>query len=325
MVCVVPDRCTIGSLLIPSSAEVERCKPSPHFESDLKSNSQLACQKSSAVCALVCCKKPPSAEGLMLPCASHCNLQKLKPQTEAASVGSANKPSEKGGHVITPNIDDLLKGKDEKAECPATEGASAAGNSELLVNRASQFLDGIHKGCLSALPMPLLPGVPSLKMTLPEPLYRLPSVTAENLSGGRTEHPGYQFDLQRMRQLGFPEKLLQSLRFGVRFNFTSDPQKYYSGNHLSSRSTAAAKQVVHDDLLRLYNLGKLSDCGVDRPFVVNPLGLVLKPEKVRVVVDASISGINDMMNLIYFPLPTAVSAVKMMKKGCWMAKLDVHE
>ena len=218
MVCVVPDTCTIGSLPIPSSAEVERCKPSPHFESDLKSNSQLACQKSSAVCALVCCKKPPSAEGLMLPCASHCNLQKLKPQTEAASVGSANKPSEKGGHVITPNIDDLLKGKDEKAECPATEGASAAGNSELLVNRASQFLDGIHKGCLSALPMPLLPGVPSLKMTMPEPLYPLPSVTAENLSGGCTEHPGYQFDVQRMRQLGFPEKLLQSLRFGVRFN-----------------------------------------------------------------------------------------------------------
>ena len=130
-------------------------------------------------------------------------------------------PSKKGGHVITQEDGDLLKSKDEQAECPATEGASAARNSELLVNLASQFLDGIHEGCLSALPMPLLPGAPSLNITMPEPLYPLPSVTAENLTGGCTEHPGYQFDLQRMRQLGFPEELLQSLRFGVRFDFTS--------------------------------------------------------------------------------------------------------
>ena len=159
--------------------------------------------------------------------------------------------------------------------CPATDGASAAGESELLVNRASQFLDGIHKGCFSALPMPLLPGVPSLNMTMPEPLYPLPSGTAENLSGGCNEHPGYQFDLQRMRQLGFPEELLQNLRFGVRFNFTSDQQMYHSGNHLSLRSTPAAKQVVHDDLLHLHNPGKSSDCGANRPFVVNPLGLLV--------------------------------------------------
>ena len=85
-----------------------------------------------------------------------------------------------------------------------------------LIARANHFLDG-----LCALPSPLLPEVTSVRLPKPEPLYPLPSVTVEGLNGGCTEHPGYQFDLQRMRQLGIEEPLLMQLKNGVRFGFTS--------------------------------------------------------------------------------------------------------
>ena len=45
------------------------------------------------------------------------------------------------------------------------------------------------------------------------------------------------------------EKMVQERSLEIKH-----PQMYYSDNHLSLRSTPAAKQVVHDDLLRLYDI-----------------------------------------------------------------------
>ena len=76
------------------------------------------------------------------------------------------------------------------------------------------------------------------------------------------------------------------------------------------------------DLVRLYNLGKISDLREVQPTVTSPLGLVIKGAKVRTVLDASISGVNDAQALIYFPLPTARDIVEQLSPGCWVAKLD---
>ena len=315
-------------------------------KSNNQSNDKLASSKSSSGVMLACKGVCTFDVSPALLCASHSAFcaEQSKPQPDSAAAGSIVKSADTGtctqamfgvgvnyeDHQTLPAKDSCLMQEDGQlvtcVDCPIPAVAEsqplADVNGEttaILIDRANQFLDG-----LCALPSPLLPEVTSVRLPKPEPLYPLPSVTAKGLNGGCTEHPGYQFDLQRMRQLGIEEPLLMQLRDGVRFGFTSDPPMYYHGNH-GSTSTPAAKRIVHDDLLRLYDLGKLSDCGVDRPFVVNPLGLVLKPNKVRVVVDASISGINDLMDLIYFPLPTAISAVKLMTKGCYMAKLDVSD
>ena len=178
---------------------------------------------------------------------------------------------------------------------------------------------------LQPLAEPLRPGVPVVKLDAPIPLFSLPPACAVGLGGGCTLDPGFQFDLVRMRQLGIPDSVIEQLRVGVRFGFDQEPLPYFTRNHGSARATAEAARVVHEDLMRLYNLGKLADLQSSAPTIVHPLGLVLKPDKVRVVVDASISGLNDAMQLIYHPLPTALSAVQLMTKGCWMAKIDVSD
>ena len=161
-------------------------------------------------------------------------------------------------------------------------------------------------------------------MELPEPLWELPS-PGPPIVGACTSLPGFELDLVHMQQLGIPESLLANLADGVSLNFSSHPEPYYQGNHSSASRDLTSARTVHQDLMRLYDVGKLSDCGADCPVVCNPLGLVEKGSKIRVVVDASISGVNDCQDLIYFGLPTAESFLQQMRPGSFLCKLDVSD
>ena len=162
-------------------------------------------------------------------------------------------------------------------------------------------------------------------MEVPTPLFELPPCTEPPVVGSRVGLPGFQFNLIAMQELGIPRALLQQLADGVRMNFVDQPSEFYKGNHGSASKSPQSRELVHQDLLRLYDLGKLRDLGDVRPAVCNPLGLVLKRDKVRVVLDASISGVNDCMDLIYYGLPTVRDVVQVLTPGCFVAKIDVSD
>jgi len=177
--------------------------------------------------------------------------------------------------------------------------------------------------------LPLAPAKPfapsPILLPMPKPLFDLPPCTEPPVVGPRISHPGFHFNLRAMQELGFPRDVLQQLADGVRMRFVSAPDPYFRGNHGSASRTPEDSQIVHDDLRRLYDLGKLSDLGDVPPTVCNPLGLVLKRDKVRVVLDASISGVNDCMDLIYYGLPTVRDVVRVLTPGCYVAKLDASD
>jgi hypothetical protein len=206
-------------------------------KSNNQSNDKLASSKSSSGVMLACKGVCTFDVSPALPCASHSAFcaEQSKPQPDSAAAGSIVKSADSGtctqamfgvgvnyeDHQTLPAKDSCLMQEDGQlvtcVDCPIPAVAESqpladvkGETTAILIDRANQFLDG-----LCALPSPLLPEVTSVRLPKPEPLYPLPSVTAKGLNGGCTEHPGYQFDLQRMRQLGIEEPLLMQLKDGV--------------------------------------------------------------------------------------------------------------
>lgn len=215
----------------------------------------------------------------------------------------------------------------EPTKCPPMpESIRATGAGQAVVEPPMPTAIGVEH--LSSYPahLPLPPAQPfvptPILLPMPQPLYELPPSEDPPITGSRIGRPGWQFDLEYMQRLGMPRTLLQELADGVRMNFNTLPEPYFRKNHGSASRGFREQEIVHKDLLRLYSLGKVSDLCNVRPAVTNPLGLVIKGAKVRTVLDASISKVNDCQSLIFFPLPTARDIVSQLSPGCWVAKLD---
>lgn len=125
-------------------------------------------------------------------------------------------------------------------------------------------------------------------------------------------------NIQRFRQLGFPEAYCHSLETGVPLLMHTIPQQCEIKNYSS---------VYEHEIFARETLEKWKKLGVyteteTKPHIISPLGVTLRDGKQRLVLDATVSGLNESLLVPKFKLPTHNSIINTMKYGDYMAKAD---
>jgi len=103
--------------------------------------------------------------------------------------------------------------------------------------------------------------------------------------------------------------------------FLRPPHKFFRKNYKSVLENI--NQSVKE-LQRLVQRGKLLPVKA-APQVVSPMGVILKNEKCRLVLDFSASGVNDCLFVPPLVLPTVDDAVHVLSANSFVGKLDVRD
>lgn len=127
------------------------------------------------------------------------------------------------------------------------------------------------------------------------------------------------FNLEAFVQLGFPRDVIHTLKTGVPLLMHTFPAKKHMDNYPSI--------LEHEEFAR-ETLQKWLQMGVykvvqERPHIINPLGVVVKDGKQRMVVDASASGLNDVLYSPKFKLPNHNQIMNKLHNGEFMGKADL--
>ena len=130
-------------------------------------------------------------------------------------------------------------------------------------------------------------------------------------------------DLAEALLVGIPLDVIEEWLSGARLLWTSRPPQSFRENYSSLADHSA---VVTKELARLRGLGKLRLWrGPGRPRVVSPMGCVVKGDKIRVILDMTASGVNDCLHCPHFAMASVGSALRNLRAGDWMAKVDLTD
>lgn len=125
-------------------------------------------------------------------------------------------------------------------------------------------------------------------------------------------------NIDRFRQLGFPASFCNTLTTGVPLLMKEIPQANEIHNY---SSIYEHESFARETVQKWQDLGFFIEV-TQRPHIVNPLGVVVRHGKHRLVLDATATGLNDCLIKPKFHLPTHREIIATMSHGDFMAKAD---
>jgi len=134
--------------------------------------------------------------------------------------------------------------------------------------------------------------------------------------------PGIRINAGEFRRLGTPEDLVQLLLKGERFLLEGYPLEYWGRNYLSIQENLDA---TSKDLDRLIASGWLEGPLHYRPWLVTPLGAVVKTDKFRLVVDCTKTWLNSFMVKVECKLDSLEDYIADIPRGAWLSKFDMAD
>jgi hypothetical protein len=135
-----------------------------------------------------------------------------------------------------------------------------------------------------------------------------------------------QLDVPAAYGMGFPAQAVWEWSLGVSIPWLVKPAQFEKRNYPIPPECV---EDVRKELDRLELKGKIVPV-LGKPHLVNPLLVVskLNPDgsvKTRMCIDMTVSGANAAVEIPYLALPSVASALPMIKKDFYMAKLDISD
>ena len=126
-------------------------------------------------------------------------------------------------------------------------------------------------------------------------------------------------NLEHFELLGFPSSFINTLGTRIPLLMHSIPTAVHIENYFSVFKHEAFAQ---ETLNKWKHMGTYEE--VDhKPHLINPLGVVEREGRLRLVVDATASGLNDILYPPKFQLPTHTSIIRKLNYADYMAKADL--
>lgn len=127
--------------------------------------------------------------------------------------------------------------------------------------------------------------------------------------------------IEKFQELGFPKNCWETLKYGLPLLMYKLPSKTQTKNHVSVTESANLDFVK--EALGKWEAAKIFRYVEVKPLVLNPLKVVVKEDKKRLVLDARTSGLNDCLLAPKFELPSLEVIVNMIKDRAFMMKTDL--
>jgi hypothetical protein len=147
------------------------------------------------------------------------------------------------------------------------------------------------------------------------------AVAAVHRSNGRV--PGPEVDTEAATKAGIDADMIRRLREGVRFTVEEVPDQHATKNYGSVRDNLLRYILEITRLLRKYKLLPVKR----QPWLLEECGFVVTQEgkKVRLVVDATATGLNERLRVALFRLPTIERMLELGHEGDSLRKDDVTD
>jgi hypothetical protein len=143
---------------------------------------------------------------------------------------------------------------------------------------------------------------------------------SDNFDGVYT--PGIRVNPDEFERLGTCPNLVKLLRQGERFVLESYPLEYWGRNYMSIQENLTASA---EDINRLILGGWLEGPLHYRPWLVTPLGAVVKPNKFRLVVDSTKTGLNECSAHLECKLDSLEDFLAEIPRNGWLSKFDMAD
>lgn len=127
--------------------------------------------------------------------------------------------------------------------------------------------------------------------------------------------------MHRFRELGFPTGFCEVLDYGLPLLMKTTPPSSKRNNHESA--SADENRTFTSQTLDKWEAMEVFRRVRKRPHTINPLAVISKDGKKRLVLDATSSGLNDCLMSPKFPLPDMESIVRTLYDGSFMMKSDL--
>lgn len=125
--------------------------------------------------------------------------------------------------------------------------------------------------------------------------------------------------IDRFTQLGFPETFTRQLRIGIPLLLHTLPPAAHIDNY---SSVADHLDFVRDTLQQWHTMGVYKEIN-SRPHITHPLGVVAKDNKLRLIVDASATRLNEHLYAPKFSLPSHAKILPSLTRDTHLAKADL--
>lgn len=145
--------------------------------------------------------------------------------------------------------------------------------------------------------------------------------TTKEMTGAK-EPARSNLNIERFRQLGFPESFCRILENGLPLLLHTIPNQRAVENH-QSVAEAENQSFVQEALAKWEGAGVFAYTD-DRPHLLNPLKVVVKGTKRRLVLDARSSGLNEGIWAPKFALPRMDEIIHLLRDEAWMMKADLE-
>uniref|UniRef100_A0A0G4GJY0 Reverse transcriptase domain-containing protein n=1 Tax=Chromera velia CCMP2878 TaxID=1169474 RepID=A0A0G4GJY0_9ALVE len=127
----------------------------------------------------------------------------------------------------------------------------------------------------------------------------------------------------RARDAGFPSHIVQALTEGFQFPLNYWPPRIDLENYSSIRDSTYRAEV-EGELCRLESLGYIQKVEY-KPWLLTPLGLVVKGAKLRIIFDATASGLNSACRVPSFTFPKIRELLAAVPRNGWLWKVDYQD
>ena len=138
-------------------------------------------------------------------------------------------------------------------------------------------------------------------------------------------HRGLRIDIPRLLSASWvPPALQEGLRRGHKIVWTGCPLRTLKRNYVSCHTHAEAAGALFDSL---HAHGWLEGPLVYTPHTVSAIACIVKlePYKVRLVVDSTRAGLNDLMARLPCLMDDIDAVVPQLRRGDWLSKLDIAD
>lgn len=135
------------------------------------------------------------------------------------------------------------------------------------------------------------------------------------------QHTMSELKINNFRRAGFPESFCETLEYELPLLLGGNPFRRLVLNHVSA-VLHEHRDFVESTLAKWEHMGVIMYVQ-QRPYIVNPLSVVVSGQKKRLVLDARSSGLNDFIIAPKFALPNIGSMFQRLRSGDYMMKLDL--